>query len=64
MYFALKKGETVPYGIFNTGHSKRDAKERFQEYLSDDPVLCKKLKDAEINPLEYETIAQEYNPNR
>lgn len=64
LYFALKKGETVPYGIFITSHSKRDAKERFLEYLSDDPVLCKKLKDAEINPLECETIAQEYNPNR
>lgn len=64
LYYALKEGETVPYGIYMTSNSKRAARERFQEYLSDDPVLCKKLQDAEINPLEYETIAQEYNPNR
>ena len=56
--------ETVPYGIFMTSNSKRAARDRFREYLSDDPVLCKKLQDAEIKPLEYETIAQEYNPNR
>lgn len=32
------------------------------EYLADDPVLCEKLKNKEIDPTDLQKIADLYNP--
>lgn len=63
-YYGMKKGETVAKAIDMTDYSKRSARKAMVEYLSDDPVLCKKITDLEIEPGDYETIAKEYNPKK
>lgn len=47
-----------------TDMSKRAVGKNLFDYLSDDPVFCKKLTNLEIEPDVYKTIAIEYNPNR
>jgi hypothetical protein len=63
-YYALKEGETIATGVNMSDYSKRSARKNLEEYLSDDPVLCKKLEEQEIKVRDYETIANEYNPKR
>lgn len=59
-----KKEADYPMQFSITDMSKRAVRKNLLDYLSDDPVFCKKLTDLEIEPDEYKTIAIEYNPNR
>lgn len=64
VYYGLKKGDTVAHALHMTDYAKRSARKGMLEYFSDDPVLCKKLTDLEIEPGDFEAIAKEYNPHR
>ncbi|PVZ08726.1 hypothetical protein C7382_11272 [Porphyromonas loveana] len=59
-----KKEADYPMQFSITDMSRRAVRKNLFDYLSDDPVFCKKLTNLEIEPDEYKTIAIEYNPNR
>lgn len=63
-YYALKKGQRVAKALHMTDYSKRSARKGLVEYFADDPVLCKKLTDLEIEPSDLETIAKQYKPSK
>ncbi len=63
-YYALKRGETKPRAFGMTDLSKRQTRKYLLEYLSDDPVLCKKLTDLEISPYDFDKIVEQYQPRK
>ena len=34
------------------------------KYLADDPDLCERIENKEIDPLDYETICSDYSPEK
>lgn len=61
-YAALKKGDKVPQVVSMTDISKRQKRKSILEYLNDDPALAKKLNEQDINPNDFDTIAETYHP--
>jgi len=63
-YCIRRPGDECPIFIGRSTYGRSSMRKQWQKYLSNDPVLCKKIKDKEINAFDFKTIAEEYNPNR
>lgn len=59
---AKKAGEEAGHVLGSTDSSKRSLRKQLVEFLSDDPVLSEKLKNKEIDPTDFQDIANMYNP--
>jgi len=61
-YVARKTGEEIGQviGYYKSGNKYQ--RNLLMEYLADDPVLCEKLKNKEIDPTDLQKIADLYNP--
>lgn len=66
-------GETIPYYGFKDGYdygtlinsagwTGSSARKWAVDYLSDDPDLCQAISGKEIDPFDFDTICDEYNP--
>lgn len=62
LYVARKTGEEIGQviGYYKSGNKYQ--RYLLMEYLADDPVLCEKLKNKEIDPTDLQKIADLYNP--
>lgn len=61
-FYGYRPGEEEGTWIGGKGYTKGSARKALLKYLDDDPELCKRIKDKEIDPLDYETICSEYKP--
>lgn len=61
-YYGFK--ENVSYGIYMTAESstKASARKSLTEFLSDDPDLCSDIESKAIDPFDFGTICDSYNP--
>lgn len=64
IYVAQKTGDELGVFIGTTDGGKSILRKNLTEYLNDDPVLCKKLENKEIESDEFQKIVDTYNPNR
>jgi len=63
-YIARKIGEENGYIIGYKGSGARHWRNLLKKYLDDDPDLCKKLEDKEIESGDLQKIADTYNPKK
>lgn len=61
-YCIQRRGDECPILIGRSISSRSYMRKQWQEYLADDPVLCQKIKDKEIDAFDFVTIAEQYNP--
>ncbi len=64
VYIARKVGEDTGHVIGFKGSGKRHWRSLLMEYLEDDPSLCAKLENKEIEPSDLQKIADLYNPTQ
>ncbi|MCM1312774.1 MAG: hypothetical protein NC206_06525 [Bacteroides sp.] len=62
-YCIQRRGDECPILIGRSISSRSHMRKQWQAYLSDDPVLCRKIKDKEIDAFDFTTIAEQYNPS-
>jgi len=63
-YCISRPGDECPIFIGRSTYSRSGMRKQWQKYLSNDPVVCEKIKNKEIDAFDFKTIAEEYNPNR
>jgi len=63
-FLARKTGEENAYIIGYKGSGNKHWRNLLMEYLEDDPSLCEKLENKEIDPTDLQKIADLYNPVR
>lgn len=61
-YCISRPKDDCPILIGRSTYSRSSMRKQWQEYLSDDPVLCEKIKNKEIDAFDFKTIAEQYNP--
>lgn len=61
-YCIQRQGDDCPILIGRSISSRSHMRKQWQEYLADDPVLCQKIKDKEIDAFDFTTITEQYNP--
>ncbi|MCD8237379.1 MAG: hypothetical protein LUD00_12225 [Prevotellaceae bacterium] len=62
VFIARKKGEDTGYVIGYQGSGSKHWRSQLIKYLEDDPALCTKLENKEIEPDNLQKIADLYNP--
>jgi len=62
-YCISRPKDDCPILIGRSISSRSSMRKQWQEHLSDDPVLCEKIKNKEIDAFDFKTIAEQYNPN-
>jgi len=63
-FIARKIGEETGYIIGYQGSGSKHWRSQLIKYLEDDPSLCAKLENKEINPDNLQKIADLYNPDK
>lgn len=63
-YCIRRPGDASLIFFGRSTYSRSAMRKQWQEYLADDPVLCEKIKNKEIDAFDFKTIAEQYNPNR
>lgn len=61
-FYGYRPGEEKGTWIGGRGYTKGSARRALLKYLADDPDLCERIENKEIDPLDYETICSEYKP--
>lgn len=61
-YLAFIKGDKIGKFVALNGYPERSWRKNMINLLSDDPVLCEKLKNMDIEASDMATIAKQYNP--
>lgn len=61
-YCIRRQKDECPIFIGRSISSRSYMRKQWQEYLSDDPVLCQKIENKEIDAFDFTTIAEQYNP--
>lgn len=64
MYIARKAGDTSGKYVGTYFNKAKFCKTELTEYLSDDPVLCRMINDGDITDGDFQTIADEYEPEQ
>ena len=64
IYIARKTGEENGYIIGYKGSGNKHWRTQLMKYLEDDPNLCAKLENKEIEPDDLQKIADLYNPDK
>lgn len=62
-FVARKKGQAEGYIIGYQGSGSKHWRTLLMEYLADDPALCEKLRNKEIEPSNLQQIADQYHPS-
>lgn len=63
-YCLQREGDEYPIYFARSITSRSSLRKIWQEWLADDPVLCKKIANKEIDAFDFTKIAEEYNPKK
>lgn len=63
-YCIRRPGDASLIFFGRSTYSRSAMRKQWQEYIADDPVLCEKIKNKEIDAFDFKTIAEQYNPDR
>lgn len=61
-YCIQRRGDDCPIYFASSISRKSYLRKQWQEWLSDDPELCRKIAKKEIDAFDFTKIAEEYNP--
>ena len=61
-YCLQRHGDDCPIHFGRNTSSRSFMRKQWQEYLSDDPVLCEKIRSKEIDAFNFTAIAEQYSP--
>lgn len=61
-YVAMKAGAGAMEYVGSSNWKEKRFRERFLEYLIDDPILCEKLESGEVKADDFESVADKYSP--
>lgn len=61
-YCIRRQGDESPVYIGRSISGRAYMRKQWQDYLADDPVLCRKIADKEIDAFDFAAIAEQYNP--
>ncbi|WP_294634094.1 hypothetical protein [uncultured Bacteroides sp.] len=61
-YCIRRQNDDCPILFGRSISSRSYMRKQWQAYLSDDPVLCQKIANKEIDAFDFTTIAEQYNP--
>lgn len=63
-YCIKRSGDDCPIMIGRSISGRSHMRKQWQAYLSDDPVLCGKIANKEIDAFDFKTITEQYTPGR
>lgn len=63
-YCIKRPGDECPIYIGRNTSGRSFMRNRWQEYLTDDPALCEKIKNKDIDAFDFTAITEQYNPKR
>lgn len=63
-FYGFRPGEETGtlLGTTHFANSNKLARKYLMEYLADDPEMCERIRDKDIEPFDYKRICEEYNP--
>lgn len=63
-YCLQRPGDDCPIHFGRNTASRSSMRKQWQKFLADDPVLCGKIHNKEIDAFDFKTITEQYNPQR
>lgn len=61
-YCAKRAGDDCPILIGRNTSGRSGMRKQWQEFLADDPILCEKIANKQIDAFDFAAIVEQYNP--